>query len=271
MKEIILDDVFLQGLIELNPEVHTESNIFYKNITLYKIFTGEGCRKSTLNSYFRNKEKKIELISKFESLPHIVLPQDKLMKLNKSRKLFAGYSMEFLDTAVTLSDVCKSLDVKVLINLLNRISVSIKKIHKRNEKIVIGDLGFYNILVNLVDSIFDYFFIDFDNITIGDEFQSERISPLIKDYSEFKGIRLKVNKNFDRLTFLFYFFDTIFDKTITEVSMYEYDEMVEHISILKDLRNLVIELKKVEGTVPSIPYFHEIIGSQKTLKKVSSF
>lgn len=270
MREIILDDNYLKGLNQLNPEVHTESNIYYKDRTLYKVFTGEGYNERTISSYLRKKEKKVELISTFENLPHVILPQDKLVKIERKRKIFAGYSMEFLDSSITLYEASRCLDFKSLFNLLKRISVTLKKIHKRSEGIVIGDLSYFNILISEIDSLLDYFFIDFDNVTIGKMFQSERIAPLTKDYTEYRSVRLKINKNFDRLTFLLYFLDAIFEKTIIEVSMYEYDEMCEKINVLKDLRNLVIDLKRTEGAVPSVPYLHEIDSSfGKTLKKVS--
>lgn len=152
---------------------------------------------------------------------------------------------------------------------MSRISITLKKIHRRGESIVIADLSFFNILVSEIESTLDYFFIDFDSVLIGEDLKEDRIALLTKDYSSYRNVRLKINRNFDRLTFLLYFLESVFEKSIIEVSMYEYDEMSERVNILRDLRNLIIELKKNEGTVPFVPYLHEVIGSlNKTLKKV---
>lgn len=270
MREIVIDDNYLSRLNKLEPELHSESNLYYNDRTLFKVFTCEDISSKSFISYLNKKEKKIELLSSLKDIPHVILPQDKLVKMNGRRKLFAGLTMEYIDSSVTLYEASRCLDLKVLFNLLRRISVTLKKIHKRSEGIVIGDCSFYNILVTEIDSILEYFFIDFDGVLIGKEFKNDRIAFLTKEYSRYRNARLKINKNYDRLTFLLYFLEMIFDKTITEVSMYQYDEMSEKVGVLKDLRSLVLELKKVEGTVPEVPYLHEVISApRESLRLVS--
>ncbi len=259
----------MNGLKPLNPELHSESDIYVKDKTLYKIFNGEGYKPRELSSYLRKKEKKIEIISELKNFPHVIFPQDKLFKINGKIKLFCGYSMDYLDSSITLKEASHYLDIKVFIQLLSRISITLKKIHRRGEGIVIANLSFFNILVSEIESTLDYFFIDLDGALIGKDLKEDRIALLTKEYSSYRNVRLKINRNFDRLTFLLYFLESVFEKSIIEVSMYEYDEMSERVNILRDLRNLIIELKKNEGTVPSVPYLHEVIGSlNKTLKKV---
>lgn len=270
MREIIVSDNYLSGLTMLNPELHSESDLYYIDNTLYKVFVNNGYKPREFMTYLNKKEKKIDLLSNLKDIPHAILPQDKLVKMNGKRKSFTGYTMEYLDSGITLYEASRYLDIKSLLQLLSRISVTLKKIHKRSEGIIFGDISFYNILITEIESVLDYFFIDFDGVLIGKDFKNDRIALLTKDYTEYRSVRLKINKNFDRLTFLLCFLESIFNKTITEVSMYQYDEMSERIEILRDLRNLIIELKKTEGTVPDIPYFHEILGSGgQTLKRVS--
>ena len=49
----------------------------------------------------------------------------------------------------------------------------------------------------------------------------------------------------------------IFKKSFDRITLYEYDEKLEHIEILKELRSL-ITLLKISPFIPEIPYFHEI-------------
>lgn len=270
MREIILTNDFMSGLKKLDPELHSESNIYVRDRTLYKIFTAEGYKPSELAAYYKRKEKKIEIISQLENFSHVILPQDKLFRVDGKRKSFCGYSMDYLDSSITLKEASQYLDIKVFIQLLSRISITLKKIHKRSEGIVIADLSFLNILVSEIEEVLDYFFIDFDGVSIGKDLKEDRIPLFTKEYADYRNVRLKINKNYDRLSFLLYFLESVFEKSIIEVSIYEYDKMSERVNILKDLRSLIIELKKTEGSVPSIPYLHEVISSSnKTLKKVS--
>jgi len=70
---------------------------------------------------------------------------------------------------------------------------------------------------------------------------------------------LKINRNFDRLTFLLYIFDYIFGRAIFEVLQYDFDQKMEIYGFLKNIRKLFIELNKRDWAILYIPYPYEFI------------
>lgn len=106
--------------------------------------------------------------------------------------------------------------------------------------------------------LLDFFFLDLDGCSIGN-IKNERIPMIISEYMGYKNTYLKINRNFDRLTFLLYIFDYIFGRAIFEVSQYEFDQKMEIHGFLKNIRKLFIELNKRNRMIPYVPYLYEFI------------
>lgn len=250
MKKIKITREYLNKLKRLNARIHAEANLYYKNNTLYKIFY-----KNTPKIDLKRKEKKIEIISTLE-YREMVCPIEKLVSYDREKKYFMGYTMEYIKNSMTLYEKISSLNPKMYLKLISEISKFIKRVHTNNDEIVFCDLSFHNILI---DDELKYYLIDLDNIKING-YDEEKISSLAYYYLEFRNIHIKLDANFDRLTFLLYYLDSIFNADIWDIGMKQYDMMSEKIGALKELRSLVVELKKQNRRIPYIPYLSEVIN-----------
>lgn len=259
MNRVNITNIENMGLEELRVDVHSESNLYRKDNICYKKFNF----KDVSALVQRRKEKKIEIISKLGTIPHAIMPIDKLIEMINGRMLFTGYSMEFIN-GITLYNLCRNGSIELLLILLKAISKTLKQIHKNPCRIVFGDFNFHNILIsNIMGSLdeIDYHFCDFDGIQIGN-LTCERIPLITKDYSEYKEVRLKINKNYDRLSCLLSFLSLVFGKSILDTSMYEFDMECERLETLRELRSLVLEIKDIRKKNIEIPYMFEVISDK---------
>ncbi len=259
MKE--LDSTILNGAKLLRVKKNSEADILYKGDTIYKVF-------KDISKLGRiGKERKIEILSSLQ-LDNFVLPKDKIIT-RMDKRMFYGYSMNYIKSSKTLSEYSRKLnyDLNKYFYLLSKISITLKKLHNLPENIVLGDLNFYNILV---DKNLKYYFIDLDSAKIGC-YKNDRVPVLTGNYSTYRREMLKVDSNFDRLSMLLQLLDSIFNKNIYEISKYEYDKKSERIKYLRRIRSLVRELQKCDRKVPYIPYLYEVFGDIQKVnnKKVS--
>jgi tRNA A-37 threonylcarbamoyl transferase component Bud32 len=255
MEKVVMDDSLRTRLIKLNPDVHTESDIYCDFSYVYKIFVNYlNYKKKAYLEYLKRKRQKIELLSGIQKLPNVVLPKQLVFDGDDN---FLGLSMDFILNSKTLNKFFSDEEFSLFVKLLLNVSTDMKKIHRRNEGLVFGDFTFSNILV---DENLKHYFIDFDSVGVLN-LPCERISPQLGDYSDYKGKRIKIDKNSDRISFILSFFEYVFSKKFFDISLYDFDEKTEKISILRDFRNIFVELLREDSKIPQVPYFHEVLYS----------
>lgn len=267
MKNIDITDIEKLGLDELKVDVHSESDLYRKDNVCYKKFNFSGVSKLVQT----RKERKLEVIDKLGNIPHAIMPIDKLTEMVGGRRFFAGYSMEYIN-GLTLYNLGTSGSIELFLSLIKSISKTLKQIHNNPCRIVFGDFNFHNILIsNVMGELdeMDYYFCDFDGVQIGN-LTCERIPKITLDYSEYKEVRFKINKNFDRLSCMLSYLAVIFGESILDVSMYEYDMECERLETLKNIRSLVLELKDINKKSIDVPYMYQVISDKdiSTYRKV---
>ncbi len=255
MKEVNISEINLSKLRHLHPKIHSEAEIYTDGKTLYKMYKD----KSKKASYERDK--KLEELGKIKGLKKVVIPKCKIEEKSKNKTIL-GCTLDYIPSSKTLFESVSLLTMNnydEYLNLLRRVSYTLKSIHNRPENIVVGDMSFFNILI---DNKKDYHIIDFDGVAIKN-IRNTRVPYYVYEFIENKKVIEKVNRNYDRLTMLLFYLDSIFCKRIFEIKQYEYDRMSEQITNLKEIRGLFRELQRKGRDIPHIPYLYEIIESKR--------
>ena len=105
----------------------------------------------------------------------------------------------------------------------------------------------------------DFSFIDFDGVGIK-RMKPMTISAPLFEYLENRGIDYQGKQNYDRLAYLLAFYQTVFHKSIDEVSEDEFEMKTDELPFLNRSRYDFKVLKKKNKTVKDIPYFHDIFS-----------
>ena len=262
MREIIISNEFLLGLKKMNTPVHSESIIYRDGESVYKIF-----RSDVPLHQLRRKEKKLEVLDLIrDDLEYAIIPYSKCFSIIDGKKTFVGCKMDYVNGNM-LFNRQNELNFNIFLRLMIKISKSLKSIHKNSSKIVIGDLSFFNILI---DDLLRFYFIDFDSVSV-ESYTYDRLSPLLSYYYEYRETKVRVNKNSDRLSMLLYFWERIFSLSVWEVSNYEFESKAERLKFLNEIRGLFNELRKVGKIVPYVPYLHEIVDEDDiAIKQINS-
>lgn len=255
--EIIRErDIDFSNLKKLKCDVNSESRLYYDEDTIYKMF------KNLSFKHLRRKQKKIELLSDGAVLNSVVMPNQQILK----GFVLSGYTMDYINDSLPLFEFTRrSQNVYVFLQLVRRLSLSLKEIHNDPRNIIVGDLSFSNIIF---DDDFKHYFVDFDSCMI-DGISSDRICFLLSDYINKRGkYRIDINENTDRLSLILCTLYTIFLKQIDEISMYDFDMVADKVEMLKNMRNIVLEIKKYGKIIPDVPYLDEIIPITKIKKQI---
>lgn len=261
MNKIDIRDLKKLGFIQTNLK-GSEATIYINEIKgiCYKKF------KDKNSDYLKDKQMKLELLSNIKELEEAVLPID--VGHDYENDLLDGYTMKFYEYAINMYELSKFTNVNELRKFFMAVlfsSRALKRIHERTEKIVIGDASYQNLLIltNPNGIIEKSLCIDFDSVEIGNiDCKYKSTSELLSSYFSSLGIWIyNQTQNTDRLTRLLYFLNSFFALDLLELPLYEYDRKCELSNTLKNLRNTVIELKKVDNqnNIPNIPYMHEVL------------
>ena len=254
MEKIELNQISLEKLRKISGKKNLESNIYHDGSIAYKIF--KNMSKEALDI----KERKIELLDAGDPLPKTVMPISKIV----SGDLFSGYSLKYIkDTRTLYVLYTKTKDINLFFQILSIVSETVEKIHQDPRNIIIGDLHLDNILV---DNDFNPYFIDIDSCQI-DRIPNETIPSSLGVYRYNRALDwLDATKSQDRLCLVLCSLGLIFKKHIDFVSLREYDKKAEEIETLRNMRELVLEIKKSKG-IPNMPYIHELIASSDTVRR----
>lgn len=235
--------------LEMLDVLSSEGTLYFDDKLFYKFFDW------VMN--INNKEKKLILLNDNYGKLNAVIPHI----LIKNKHSLSGCAMTYIKDANSLIEYKKEDN---FISLLNDVSLSLMKIHNDPRNIVVGDLHFNNILV---DKNMNHYFIDFDSCMV-DGIPQDRLPNSLLSYIGSRGnFDFNVNCNTDRLCMLLSFVNSLFDKNIDGLSMYEYDEKAEKIYTLKNLREYIINVRNAYNYIPYVPYLYEVI-SKKDLKKI---
>lgn len=241
MEKINLSELSSKEIVNLDPDIHSESDIYTDYKSVYKIL------KDLSWEDMRLKKKKIEILSQIKGLECAVLPKSELFIGDK----FIGYSMDYI-SGVTLFKRQFGMKILDYLKLISDISKMVREIHYHD--IVFGDLSFFNILI---DEDGKFHFIDLDSVMI-DDIPADRVSYLISEYYTYMNKCARFDINLDRLSLLLFVINYIFSLNLEEITMYEYDMKSEKLPFLKDMRKLIVKLKS--GKVNThVPYLDEVI------------
>lgn len=260
MNVIEKQNIDFNNLTRYDCLVHTESELFYDDDYMYKMFRTD---KNTKSIYLLRKKVKLESLCDGQLLDNVILPNSVIMH-NGS---LSGYRMKFVKNAIPIYDfISEDKSFDSFFELMYDVSLTLRNIHNDPRNIVVGDFSISNIIF---DEYMNHYFVDFDSVGIGN-LPVDRVPFSLERYARRCSInKYNINKNTDRLCLLFTTLFTVFDKSIEFVSMREYDKMIEQCQMLKYIRDIVLEIKKYNSIIPEIPYLDEmVISCKKKIKNI---
>lgn len=158
---------------------------------------------------------------------------------------------------IILSEYEKTHSIEELKDKLIDVSLELEEIHRNRKKIVLGDINYNNVMIDEENN--DFSFIDFDGVGIK-RLEPMTISAPLFEYLENRGIDYQGKQNYDRLAYLLAFYQTVFHKSIDEVSEDEFEMKTDELPFLNRSRYDFKVLKKKNKTVKDMPYFHEVFS-----------
>lgn len=206
-------------------------------------------------------------------IKNVIWPKDEIVLRKKHIFLHAEYqtvgnAMEYIDNAIPFYRLKEyNEDEQVYINMCINISKTLKEVHEAG--ILLPDFNFSNILVN---KNLEYYFSDFDSASLDGTIGA--ISSLTAYYLRKKGILIpdKAIEEYDKISLIIQFAGILLEDNILSIREYNYDKKMEEHTILKDIKEVVFDIKSSDGIIKNVPYLHEIIeqsekNNQKLQKK----
>lgn len=175
--------------------------------------------------------------------------------------------MKYVENAIPFNKKSLDMEIDSYIALSLEISKTLKTIHSFG--ILLPDFNFSNVLI---DKNLTYYFSDLDSASV--DGRTEVISSHILFYLRKKGILVPniVVEDYDRIALILSFADLLLEGNSLSIKEYNYYEKMEQISVLKNIKELVFELRNNNEVMKNVPYLHEIVTlskkNDKTLKKV---
>ena len=260
MQEKRYKELHLDQLLELQTQA-TQSRIWVNpdEKKLYKIFNEmEYTRR-------QRKTKKIEIFSQIKE-PYLINADCILRERNKLK----GYESKYIESAKTIKSLKKYQTLKSILSIVYDISKDLQTFHNLEGHPIMSDVNFNNFII---DENQNHYFVDHDSYGIDnllpDEIANSLASYLNRRYYDLYNE--KITQETDKITFLLELFLLIIPYNLSDISMYTYDQYAEKYKVLRQLKEIFIELRKPSNRLPNIPYFHEIITEvekkEKTKKK----
>ena len=202
-------------------------------------------------------------------IKNVIWPKDKIVLSKKHIFLHTEYqtvgnTMEYIDNAIPFYRLKEyNEDEQVYINMCINISKTLKEVHEAG--ILLPDFNFSNVLV---DKNLEYYFSGFDSASLDGSISS--ISSLSAYYLRKKGLLIpdKAIKEYDKISLIMQFAGILLEDNILSIREYNYDKKMEEHDVLKDIKEVVFDIKSSDGIIKNVPYLHEIIEqSEKDNKK----
>ncbi len=245
MKKIDITSINFDKVIKINDDISSESAIYHDNKMVYKIYRNFSIRELI------EREIHVEETSKVTNLK-AAAPLAKLY----DHGLFCGCAMEY-KRGITLAEYEKTHSKEELKDKLIDVSLELEEIHRNRKKIVLGDVNYNNVMIDEENN--DFSFIDFDGVGIK-RLEPMTLSAPLFEYLENRGIDYQGKQNYDRLAYLLAFYQTVFHKSIDDVSEDEFEMKTDELPFLNRSRYDFKVLKKKNKTVKDMPYFHDIFS-----------
>ena len=245
MKKIDITSINFDKLVKINDDISSESAIYHDNKMVYKIYKNFSIYELV------ERETHVEETSKVTNLK-VAAPLAKLY----DQGLFCGCAMEY-KRGITLAEYEKTHSKEELKDKLIDVSLELEEIHHNRKKIVLGDVNYNNVMIDEENN--DFSFIDFDGVGIK-RLEPMTLSAPLFEYLENRGIDYQGKQNYDRLAYLLAFYQTIFHKSIDDVSEDEFEMKTDELPFLNRSRYDFKVLKKKNKTVKDMPYFHDIFS-----------
>lgn len=242
-------DINFNNLFWYECPANSESNLFYDDDYMYKMFKEEN------RAYLIRKKLKLEMLSDGGPMDNAVLANAMIMEY----RMLSGYRMDKIVDGLPIFEFCtKSKNINDFLRLMYNVSLSLRNIHDDPRNIVIGDVSISNILF---DKDMKHYFVDFDSVMV-DKLPADRVPFALERYAKKCGLeRYDINRSTDRLCLMLAFFFVVFRRSIEKVSMMEYDEAAEKVETLRNMREIVVEIKKYRTFLPDLPYLDEMVSS----------
>lgn len=245
MKKIDITSINFDKVIKINDDISSESAIYYDNKMVYKIYRNFSIYELV------EREVHVEETSKVTNLK-VAAPLAKLY----DHGLFCGCAMEY-KRGITLAEYEKAHSKEELKDKLIDVSLELEEIHRNRKKIVLGDVNYNNVMIDEENN--DFSFIDFDGVGIK-RLEPMTLSAPLFEYLENRGIDYQGKQNYDRLAYLLAFYQTVFHKSIDDVSEDEFEMKTDELPFLNRSRYDFKVLKKKNKIVKDMPYFHDIFS-----------
>lgn len=245
MKKIDITSINFDKVIKINDDISSESTIYHDNKMVYKIYRNFSIRELI------EREIHVDETSKVTNLK-VATPLAKLY----DHGLFCGCAMEY-KRGITLAEYEKTHSMEEVKDKLIDVSLELEEIHRNRKKIVLGDVNYNNVMIDEENN--DFSFIDFDGVGIK-RLEPMTLSAPLFEYLENRGIDYQGKQNYDRLAYLLAFYQTIFNKSIDDVSEDEFEMKTDELPFINRSRYDFKVLKKKNKTVKDMPYFHDIFS-----------
>lgn len=245
MKKIDITSINFDKVVKINDDISSESAIYHDNKMVYKIYRNFSFRELI------EREIHVDETSKVTNL-RVAAPLAKLY----DNGFFCGCTMAY-KKGIILSEYEKTHSIEELKDKLIDVSLELEEIHRNRKKIVLGDINYNNVMIDEENN--DFSFIDFDGVGIK-RLEPMTISAPLFEYLENRCIDYQGKQNYDRLAYLLAFYQTVFHKSIDEVSEDEFEIKTDELPFLNRSRYDFKVLKKKNKTVKDMPYFHEVFS-----------
>lgn len=241
-----------------------ESKIYHNGTTAYKIYTNLNKSEKERRNGVLNRLTEIEI----KQINNVLWPNDKIVVNKKgiikdiSKKELVGNTMEYIESTMPFDKKCLNMDLDTYVELSIEISKTLKIIHSFG--VLLPDFNFSNVLI---DKNLTYYFSDLDSASV--DGRMDVISSHILFYLRKKGILIpdKASEDYDRIALILSFTDLLLEGNALSIKEYNYCEKMEQISALRDIKELVFELRNNNEVMKNVPYLHEIVTLSKKNNK----
>ena len=247
MEKIKWRKVKLKELQKLDTKA-SRSCIYINEKLLYKIFN------KMPPKMYDNKARKIEIFSQIKE-EYLITAESIIM----NRKYIKGYVSKYIKDTITLRDLKEYATFETFLSVVMNISKDLQKFHHLEGKPIMSDVNFYNFII---DKNLKHYFVDHDSYTIYD-IEPDEISHSLYCYRnylyDYTGIWHNVNQLTDKISFILEFFCLLLQYEVPNVTIDMYEKASDVYPVLNQLKEIFLQLKQIQDTLPDIPYFHEII------------
>lgn len=243
MKTVYKNDIDFKRMRMFQHESFSGNYYFvdYENNKFYKMFEyGMECP-----DVVEKKLKEIEKLNK----SYISNPIDIVYNYDLD---LDGYTQNLIK-GQTLKELVNNRNILEYIKDIITVSKNLEDLH--NSDVVVGDIGFHNIMI---DENNNPLFIDIDSISIKD-IKSKTVSLLLNNYYGRKNKDVEIGENSDNIGLYLALFKVIFGRELCVIANDTYLHEICSCPILADLYIVYKSLSRRNEEIPTVPYLHKVL------------